>query len=73
MMMMSVLRGNFCMRKITKQLLNSSCQTAVATRTQETKFISACTGTQQAGGQRGGARHSGAPMLRRYAMTSALL
>ena len=28
---------------------------------------------QQAGGQRGGARHSGAPMLRRYAMTSAFL
>jgi hypothetical protein len=26
-----------------------------------------------AGAQRGGARHSGAPMLRRYAMTSALL
>ncbi len=30
-------------------------------------------GAQQAGGQRGGARHSGAPMLCRYATTSAWL
>jgi hypothetical protein len=31
------------------------------------QFILAGNGAQQAGGQRGGARHSGAPMLRRYA------
>ena len=51
---------------------SGSCKTAAVTRTR-TKFIWECTGTQQAGGQRGGARHSGAPMLRRYATTSALL
>ncbi len=50
---------------------SGSCKTAAVTRTRP-KFISRCTGTQQAGGQRGGARHSGAPMLRRYAATTAL-
>ncbi len=50
---------------------SGSCKTAAVTRTRMT-FISGGTGTQQAGGQRGGARHSGAPMLRRYATTSEL-
>ncbi len=36
-------------------------------------FISAGARAQQAGRQRGGARHCGAPMLRRYATTSAAL
>ena len=51
---------------------SGSCKPAAVTRT-IIKCISRGTGTQQAGGQRGGARHSGAPMLRRYATTSALL
>jgi hypothetical protein len=51
---------------------SGSCKTAAVTRTRPT-FISRGTDTQQAGGQRGGARHSGAPMLRRYETTSALL
>ncbi len=43
------------------------------TKKNKVYFGAAGTRAQQAGGQRGGACHGGAPMLCRYAATSALL
>ena len=70
MMMMSVLRGNLLqfMRKNTKQLPDGSTVVAKQQRRHEhkkQKKKSAGTLAQQAGGQRGAVRHSGAPMLSR--------
>jgi hypothetical protein len=70
MMVVFVLRGNLFVIKNPKQLFD--CPTVVA-KQQRWHQREEALGLTWARGQRGGARHSGAPMLRRYAATSALL